>query len=780
MTPVLELPARRPAHLCLGAFVAGVALSPAGGWALPAALVCFVVVLAMGAPRIGLLAGAALIAGGAIGAARLEAIDAGRPLAPPGTAVRADAVLAEHLRPGAFGSSATVELVDGPARGTRLLARGRGWPPALEPGEVLHVTGLVRRPRAPPAGGFDFDALLLRRGVAGELSLTAARRTGRRRGGIEGLLDGARSRAERGIGSGLERADAALARGLVLGQDERISQTTRDDFRAAGLGHLLAVSGQNVALLVALLLPLAVALRLGPRGRIALLLCGVGLYVPLAGAGAPLQRAGVMAAAGLFALLAERPASRAWALGLAAAVTLTLNPRVSGDPGWQLSFAAVIGMLVLGPGLRRAFAGLPAHLGDALALTLAATLATGPLAAFHFGNVALLGLPANLAALPAVAPVMWLGTLQAAAGQVGAAGEPLAWALGRLETLPLRWLDAVARQFGEAPGATLDAGQGSTVALAVGYLAIGAVALAVRHGHRRLEARRLEAGGVWRRLPRARRRGLVTVAVAVVVVALAWVTAPPPAPDSLTVSFLDVGQGDATLVQSADGAAVLFDGGPPEAGVSRLLRQAGVRRLSAVVATHQSRDHQGGLLDVLGRYPVDLFVDGGDGSDDPGFRELTRAVRAKGISTVTARAGLRFTVGSVAVRVLGPAARPPGPPPEDPNPRGTVALVSSEGFDLFLSADAESPALLGLPLPDVDAMKVPHHGSGDAGLPDLLRRLRPEVAAIEVGKGNSYGHPAPATMSALEAAVPRVYRTDRHGTVRLRVENGRVTVETHA
>ena len=103
----------------------------------------------------------------------------------------------------------------------------------------------------------------------------------------------------------------------------------------------------------------------------------------------------------------------------------------------------------------------------------------------------------------------------------------------------------------------------------------------------------------------------------------------------------------------------------------------------------------------------------------------------------------------------------------------------SEGwFDLFLSADAESPAILGYPLPPVDAMKVPHHGSADPGLPAVLRRLRPAVAAIEVGAHNSYGHPVPATLAALRAKVPHVYRTDRDGTIRLTVEGPRMRIAT--
>ena len=239
-----------------------------------------------------------------------------------------------------------------------------------------------------------------------------------------------------------------------------------------------------------------------------------------------------------------------------------------------------------------------------------------------------------------------------------------------------------------------------------------------------------------------------------------------------------MGQGDATLIQDPSGAAILFDAGPPEAAAWRLLRRAGVRRLAAVVATHPSRDHHGGLVDVLSHFPVDVFFDGGDGTRDRGFRAAEAEADRLGVRRVTARAGTAFSAGGVSVRVLSPGPRPPGPPPEDPNPRGVVAVISSRGFHLLLSADAESVALLPLTLPDVDAMKVPHHGSADPGLPEALARLRPEVAAIEVGEGNTYGHPTPPTLLALRQAGARTYRTDRDGTVSLTVKDGEMRVHT--
>ena len=136
-----------------------------------------------------------------------------------------------------------------------------------------------------------------------------------------------------------------------------------------------------------------------------------------------------------------------------------------------------------------------------------------------------------------------------------------------------------------------------------------------------------------------------------------------------------------------------------------------------------------------------------------------------------------LTFGAIRVRLLWPP--PPGPdfrPDGNPNDRAIVAVVTVGDFDLLMPADAESNVTAALPLPEVEAMKVAHHGSADDGLPALLERVRPEIAAIEVGADNTYGHPTPSTLAALRA-VDHVYRTDRDGTVRLRVRNGAMTIE---
>ena len=771
---------RHPWHLAMGALAAGLACSAAPRGAAAAALAgCGLLAAASRRTTLALLTAALVLAGLAIGQARLAAIDGAGVWLRDGQQLEGPAVALERARPGPFGWSLALQL-----HGARLLGRLPRWlgPAAgARPGEILRLRGSFR----PLRGRGGYITYLRSHGIAGELRIEAAHPTGRRRGGLRGLVDRLQRRAERGVAAGLATADAALLRGMVLGQDESIGKAVRDDWRRSGLAHLLAVSGQNVMLLAALAAPALAAAGAGVRMRAIAVLGLIALYVPLAGAGPSLQRAAVMGAAAVVATAAARPASRVYALLLAASVTLAVNPRAAADPGWQLSFAALVGILALGPKLRGAalpaLASLPAGraLAEGIALTLAATVATAPLLAFHFGSISLAALPANLLALPAVAPAMWLGMLKAAAGQAAALGRPagavgdwIATVLGLAGRPFLDYLELLAERFAALPGGSVRLHGGSPLALAAGYAALGLVAAGAVLAARRSEPRATELAARWRRAPRRWRRLWLASAAAVAALMLARLLGPIAPPEALTVRFLDVGQGDATLIQDADGTAVLFDGGPPEGGVARLLRRAGVRRLALVVATHQSRDHHGGLRDVLEQLPVGLLLDGGDGTRDPAFRAVEAEADRRGVRRVPAVAPMELRAGALRIRVLSPPPRAPGPAPDDPNPRAVVAVVSVGGFDLFLSADAESDAIGSLELPGVDAMKVPHHGSGDPGLPALLRRLRPELAVVEVGNHNGYGHPATSTLAALRHARVPTYRTDRDGTVTLTVARG--------
>jgi competence protein ComEC len=602
-----------------------------------------------------------------------------------------------------------------------------------------------------------------------------------------------RGRAEDGLGRGMPAREAELARGFVLGEDERIDATTVEDFRRAGLSHLLAVSGQNVALLALLAMPLLAAFGIPLRTRLVWIFGAIVVYVPLAGAGPSILRAGVMGGIGVLATLAGRRSSRLYALAVAAVVTLAVDPRIGADVGWQLSFAAVLGILALASPLRRAIGawigarGWRGALAEGAAVTVAAALATAPLIAFHFGTISTTTLLANLLALPAVAPAMWLGMLAAVAAQVP--GFPVA-VLNAASAPLLAYIAQVAAWCGRPSWAYLHVDLDMT-GLIVSYLALAAAAIGLSRlmRHRRLAVLR---GGqpptadgpktdVYR--PKsARRRAFgpvgATSVVGLVVFALAWVGAHTGAGASgpgagLRISVLDVGQGDAILFQPAHAPALLVDGGPPGDGLEAKLRAAGVQRLGVAVVTHEQSDHAGGIEELLGRFPVARLA----------YARLSRRLRgeaeAAGARPARLAAGAALRSGRLQLEVLWPPRELLASPPAgaDPNTQALVLLARWADFSMLLTADAEAEAVPLDPGP-VDVLKVAHHGSEDAGLDSLLDRTVPRLAVISVGADNAYGHPTSATLATLAAHRVPTLRTDQDGTVVLDVGGSSVSVET--
>ncbi len=597
-----------------------------------------------------------------------------------------------------------------------------------------------------------------------------------------------RNRASEALERGMPSREAALARGFVLGEDEGIDARTVEDFRRAGLGHLLAVSGQNVALLALLAMPLLAALGLPLRARLVWILGSILVYVALAGAGPSIQRAGTMGALSVLATLSGRRASRLYALALAAIVTLGIDPRIAADVGWQLSFAAVLGILLFVGPMRDAVAARIGSgpwqrtLAEAVAMTIAATVATAPLVAFHFGTFSTTTLLANLLALPAVAPAMWLGMLAAAAGQVP--GFPVE-ALNALGAPLLAYVAQIAAWCGQPAWACVEV-RLDGAGLLVSYALIFLVAVSVKW----LVARRRVA--VARRLratvsPRGRRRlrfqlrRLVPLLGAVVLLAAllaaggldAGRSALGPPSSGLRVSVIDVGQGDAILLQPAVGAAVLIDGGPPGAEVVARLRAAGVERLGAAVLSHDQADHAGGIVELFGELPVETLLYAV--ADEP----TLVAARAAGATPRRLAAGDEVRSGRLRLEVLWPPPELFGESRnvEDPNRLSLILLLHWHGFSMLLPGDAEAEAVPLNPGP-VDVLKVAHHGSDDAGLDALLAGARPRVAVVSVGTGNPFGHPTAATLATLAGHEVRSFRTDRDGTIVLEVGRGSFRART--
>jgi competence protein ComEC len=629
-------------------------------------------------------------------------------------------------------------------------------PPERAPpqGAVLELVATLARPRAPEGeDSFDERTYLRRQGIHVVLRATSYKTVGRR-GGLGGVADSLRRFVAGSMAPGLEGERRAVVAGVVLGEDEGLDRELRDSFRASGLYHLLAVSGQNVAYVVLGTLLAAWALGLprwaGELGALA----SVAAYVMAVGLQPSVVRAGVAGALASLAWLASRPRDRWYFLLVGAAVLLAWNPYSLLDPGFQLSFSAVAAIFVLVPRLERRLEGypLPRRLAEIVAVSGACGAATAPILWIHFGAVPVYSIIANGLAAPVVAPLLGFALSAAAIDPVfPEAAAALAAANGWLAAY-LAWC---ARAVGGLPYAQV------TSLGSVGLLAGAVLVLIVLL---RLRARRLS-------------RSVAVLAMALALL-VAWRSGPDqrlPAPTGLRITVLDVGQGDSTLLQVPEGA-VLVDEGPPEARVAEQLARLGVRRLDLLVLTHPSRDNIGGAEEIVRRLQVGLVLEPRLPFENPYGEPALAEARRRGIRVVVTRAGQAYRLGKLQLRVLLPDGS--ASPADDPNDHATVLLATYGEVDALLPADAESNVTLPLRPPQVEILKVGHHGSADAGLGELLDLIRPRVAAISVGARNDYGHPTPSTLAALERFPGlALYRTDRDGRITIETDGERISVE---
>ena len=568
---------------------------------------------------------------------------------------------------------------------------------------------------APPQGrtnpgGFDQRAWLLSRGAKGVLRAESAEPLGP----LPDWREGFRER----LGAGLSLEAREVVEGLVLG-DKGGLETAYPLFQRAGLAHLLALSGLHVGVLVGF-----AVLGLYPLGRwrYLLALALLPFYLLLAGPSPSLVRASLMAGLSLLGLfLGLGGAGVVQALGLALFLQLLLRPEALLGLGFQLSYLAVLGLALVLPALRLP-PGPRGYLLGGVAASLAVQAFLLPLLLRRFGFAPPLAALAIVLAFPLVALLVPLGFLKLFLGALPAPlVEPLARGLLLLAGLA-------------AQGPLLRWGEIAPPGFALYYLGLLPLLFAL---HRRLP---------WRRAL------LLASLPALVGLLAAW-------PKPLDLWMLDVGQGDALLARMG-GGEVLVDGGRAEKGeaVVRALRALGVEALELLVATHPDADHYGGLFRVIEEVPVGLALLA------PGFPEdhpLAEALRARGVPVVRAGAGTRLKVGQGEVRVLWPEALS-----GDDNQDGLALLLDFGRGRALLLADLPREVEARLPVGEVEALKVSHHGSQSGTSEVLLERTRPRVALIGVGP-NPFGHPHPEVLERLERHGAEIRRTDQDGAVRV-------------
>ncbi len=565
--------------------------------------------------------------------------------------------------------------------------------------------------------------------------------------------DGLVTRLERLYGE-----QAPLVSALVLARAEGMDGDLREAFARAGIAHMIAISGYHVGVIAGVVFGLLRSWG-RPPGRAAIGAAAVAsAYVGFIGFPDAAVRAALMVTLVAVSRARTRPPAKWGALGAALLVLVALDPRRIASPGFQLSFAGVAGLVAwCGPWcaalqalcMRLFRRRCPQELALGLASGVAATVATLPIVAWHFERVSLVGIPATIAATPLIAWAL-IGSIASLA--LDFVSPALASFVAGGVELTLMCLDAGATRVAAWPWASVWT---TRTTVAAGTLGLLVAVQAARHP----------------RIHGRARRWLTSLHVASAMLAwpllLVW-----QGRGSVEILMIDVGQGDAIALRSPEGRWLLVDAGPPardDAGahpVVRALTARGVRRLDALVLTHPHLDHIGGAEAVLRSFDVGAVYDPGLPAPNETYVAVLEAAAAKGVPWRAARAGDRIDVGGLLVEVLYPTEGIA--PSDDANTTSLVLRVTFGDFDALLTGDAYADVeglLVDDVPPDLELLKVGHHGSDTSTDSLLLARAHPEVALVSAGRSNRYGHPDPGVLARLERSGARVWRTDTQGTI---------------
>lgn len=644
--------------------------------------------------------------------------------------------------------------------------------------------------------GFAYHEYLSRQGI-GAIARATSAEVLPGAGGLSVAIASVRGLLLEGLNDLVPEPEAALGAGILLGVRAAIAPEINDAFATAGLTHVVAISGWNIAIVAALVAAAVAPLGSRPGGRwttAAVAAATVGGYVMLTGASPSVVRAALMAGAMLVGRLSGSRAHAGSALALAALVMLLAAPPVLWDVGFQLSLLATAGLVWFGGSVeRRLPEWWPGWVREPIALTLAAQLTTLPVILVNFERLSLIAPIANVVVVPFVPIAMLFCAIASLVGAADAAlhvplvGDVAAWFAGGAAWLPLRVIVALGTASASVPFAAVDATVPAPFAVAW-FGVLGLATWALRSGGpepAQLEPTAREPSRFARVAAQALRPLPVLGAVSAVLLVITVASRPD---GRLHITVLDIGQGDAILVEAPSGATALVDGGPdPELTLRHIGANLAfhVRRIDLLVLSHPHQDHVAGLVEVLARHRVGAVIEARIGFDNPSYLRLLADASAAGIPVVLARAGHEIALDpSTTLAILYPGeedARAPLPD-GDINNASVVVEVRHGGFRALLTGDAEAPVEAALvsrgTLRPVDVLKVGHHGSHSSSTPEFLAAVDPTLAIISAGVDNEYGHPAAETLAALAGRV--ILRTDRDGDVEVATNGHTFAVRTDA
>jgi competence protein ComEC len=578
-----------------------------------------------------------------------------------------------------------------------------------------------------------------------------------------GILANIRARAARSIDRTFGD-DAPLARALLIADQRQIPTEMRDRYAAAGLVHMLSISGLHVAVIAAAMELLFQVARMPRRAALFGAVVATGVYVAVIGAPPPALRSAAMLSVAMVSRMVQRPTSpwAAWAIG--ASVPL-FAPRTVLDIGYQLSVLGMCALVAAGSLWRRHLAkridGWRANVSRELLTSLVACAVTAPLVAWEFGRLSLIAPLSNLIAAPILTltqPVLFLALLLAPI-------EGLARFCAQAAHPLLIAFDWIAWSAASVPGAAI------TVTTAIPTALLGAIAAAAL---------------VMACVSRFPAQPLITGVAALAVMSI-FPAFPAVRGRDVELHVLDIGQGDAILLRTDAGRWVLFDAGPAwrggDAGRSTvlpyMLRRGG--KLEAFVLSHPHTDHVGGAATVLTAMRPRAYWDAAFAGGSEAYSLSLAAAKKRGVEWRRVHPGDSILIDGVRLTFLAPdsawTVRL-----KDPNLASTIAIVRFGMVRFLLVGDAERAEedwLLEQHRDELraDVLKVGHHGSATSSSDAFLAAVNPAVALISVGAGNKYGHPSVDVLRALSRVGAEVLRTDQARTIIIRTDGAGIEIE---
>jgi len=665
-------------------------------------------------------------------------------------------------------------------------------------GQPIRLRGRLVTP--PDFDDFSYREYLARKGVH---SLFYSTDIEVRPGPLQGnrllrALFALRARGEALLNRLLPEPYAALANGMLLGIESGIPDALYDQFNLTGTSHVIVISGSNVALIAGVLLALGTRL-FGKRHAVWPALVGIACYALLVGGDAAVLRAALMGGLFVVATALQRQSTALISLSAACWAMTLLNPLTLWDVGFQLSSAATAGLIVFTPGITAFFDKLAPGFGgghltgqatglvetgkglmqgliqDGLLVTLAANITTLPLVVYYFGRLSIVSLLTNLLIAPAQPFIMLWGSAAIVLGVLGLV--PVAWLILLVPWLSLVWTVFMVRWTAALPGASLEIAEYGLGALLVTYAIIFAVHWR-QPVHQWLHRVRDWGAPAWStRIVKPATLGALGVGCVLI-----WSVVLTRPDGRLHVYFLDIGQGDGIFIQTPSGNQVLIDGGSsPQALFSELgaVMPFWDRSIDLTVLTHPDGDHMDALAEAPRRFQITTALETADSRAHPDAVYWREQMRAAGVDVQVQHAGGWIDLGDgVALWVLWPESVPYVGENRDNENSLVLKLVYGE-FSVLLTGDIGHPAeqrLLHTDAPLASTvLKVGHHGSKGSSAPAFVRSVNAQLAVIQLGADNDYGHPH---QEALENLAGRpVLRNDRHGRVHVWSDGRRMWVD---